>query len=140
MFILPSEVEGEGVTGESIGKSSKWIKTGIEFYNGQPLVGTVARDEWADWSLYPNGIVDVDGGRQGVEILIERAEKDDTFWVFVVGEGGVKLPIREVTWVLSEKPGEREVWVGVYAATPNPAKEGEELEVLFEGLEYGFRE
>lgn len=69
-------------------------------------------------------------------------EKDDTFWVYVVDEQGGKLPIREVTWVLSEDAGEREVWVGVYAATPKGMEEGdrEKLVVGFEGLEWEFRD
>ena len=59
------------------------------------------------------------------------------------------MPIREVTWVLSEDGGEREAWVGVYAATPTidgvgdlvDGRDGrEELNVGFGGLEWVFRD
>jgi regulation of enolase protein 1 (concanavalin A-like superfamily) len=120
VFILPSDVTG-AKDDEAIGKSSKWVKTGIEFYDNKPLVSTVTRDTWADWSLYPSGItINSSTGEASVTLLIERQDKDDTFWVYVIGEEG-KKPIREVTWVLSDvegKGGDREVWVGVYSATP----------------------
>jgi len=116
VFILPSSTDG--ADGEATGKSSKWVKTGIEFYNNRPLVSTVTRDEWADWSLYPDGITaNAETGEAGVTLLIERQEKDDTFWVYVV-VGEEKKPIREVTWVLSQGEAKKEAWVGVYAATP----------------------
>lgn len=123
------------------------MKTGIEFYKGLPLVGTVARDTWADWSLYPDGVVasTTAEGEQasGVELLIERQEKDDTFWVYVIKnvEGKkVKTPIREVTWVLSDQDV-KEVWVGVYAATPTGMEEGDRkaFNVHFEDLKWQFR-
>ena len=65
-------VDGDG---ELEGKKSKWIKTGIEFYEGKALVSTVVRDRWADWSLYPAALqVLGEGGEEGVELLIERCE------------------------------------------------------------------
>jgi regulation of enolase protein 1 (concanavalin A-like superfamily) len=110
----------------------KWVKTGIEFYNGAAYVSTVAADRWADWSLVQVGI------REGkVTLEIEREEKDDTLWIFVVDEEGKRVPVREVTWVLSE-PEERECWVGVYTAMPKA--DGRDLEVKFEGWELEVRE
>jgi hypothetical protein len=54
--------------------------------------------------------------------------------VFVVGEGGKRIPIREITWILSEDEGDqKEVWVGIYTAMPNA--DGRPLEVRFEGWE-----
>jgi len=88
-------------------------------------VSTVVKDRSADWSLAQTNI---QNGNK-VSLLVERHEKDDTLWVYAV-DGEKKSPLREVTWILSEK-GDSEVWVGVYAARPMP---GEDLEVKFEGF------
>ena len=109
----------------------KWVKTGIEFYQGKPYVSTVAADAWADWSLVSAPIHE-----GGVTLEIERKEKDDTLWIYVI-DGQTKVPIREVTWVLSE-PDAEVCWVGVYAATPTiggPDDESKPLNVKFEGWE-----
>lgn len=81
MFVLPEN--GEEGSGEEVGKRSKWVKTGIEYYNGQVLVSTVVRDRWADWSLYPAGIREVEG-KKGVELLIERCEFDFLLCFYVL--------------------------------------------------------
>lgn len=116
---------------------SQWVKTGIEFYHDEAWVGTVGCDAWADWSLTQAGIRD---GR--VTLEMERDGVDDTLWIYSVAKGGdgeKRIPIREVTWVLGngEKPEEKEVWVGVYAASPKP--DGGKLEVGFEGWELEVR-
>jgi regulation of enolase protein 1 (concanavalin A-like superfamily) len=121
----------------------KWVKTGIEFYQEEVYVGTVAADRWADWSLLQVGI------KQGkmVTLEMERDAKADTLWVYVI-DGKRRHPIREVTWILSEP--DVQAWVGVYAASPkppdreaspkqdreaSPKPDREELEVKFEGWE-----
>lgn len=109
----------------------KWIKTGIEFYEGQPFVSTVAADAWADWSLVQAGIHD-----GTVTLEMERRVKDDTLWIYVI-DGQKKIPIREVTWALSQ-PGAEICWVGVYAATPTTVGVealDKSLNVKFEGWE-----
>jgi regulation of enolase protein 1 (concanavalin A-like superfamily) len=116
--------------------SQKWIKTGIEFYQGKPYVSTVAADAWADWSLVPAAMHD-----GGVTLEMERKEKDDTLWIYVI-DGEIKVPIREVTWALSE-PAADVCWVGVYAATPTvggPDSRSEPLNVTFKGWELEVRE
>ena len=118
VFILPKP-------GSDI-KESKWIKTGIEFYQGSAYVSTVVKDRSADWSLAQTNIKN---GKE-VTLLVERHEKDDTLWIYAV-DGENKAPLREVTWILSED-GDSEVWVGVYAARPMP---GGDLEVKFEAFE-----
>ncbi|PGH13233.1 hypothetical protein AJ79_03791 [Helicocarpus griseus UAMH5409] len=111
--------------------TKKWVKTGIEFVNGKPHVSTVAKDNWADWSL-----LEIPGG--GGEAKIEMVREGNGLWVYLVEEGeGGKKAIREVTWALVEE-GVTEAWVGVYAA--RPAKEGGELVVEFKGLEVEFAE
>ncbi|KFY35915.1 hypothetical protein V494_05499 [Pseudogymnoascus sp. VKM F-4513 (FW-928)] len=108
VFILPSAVEGQ---------AGKWIKTGVEFYSGEVYVSTVAKDNWADWSLVQAGIK---GGKE-VTLEMERDTKEGTLWIYVL-DGEKRIPLREVTWVLSEK--EQEVWVGVYSATPTTERNG----------------
>ncbi|KFY74360.1 hypothetical protein V499_05622 [Pseudogymnoascus sp. VKM F-103] len=102
VFILPSSVEGQ---------AGKWIKTGVEFYSDEVYVSTVVKDSWADWSLVQAGIKD----GKVVTLEMERDAKEGTLWIYVI-DGEKRIPLREVTWVLSGK--EQEVWVGVYAATP----------------------
>ena len=108
MFVLPSSVEGQ---------AGKWIKTGVEFYSGEVYVSTVVKDNWADWSLVQAG---VKGGKE-VTLELERDAKEGTLWIYVI-DGEKRIPLREVTWVLSEK--EQEIWVGVYAATPTTERGG----------------
>jgi regulation of enolase protein 1 (concanavalin A-like superfamily) len=136
VFILPAEKGKE--------KERKWIKSGIEFYEGEAYVSTVACDRWADWSLVQTGIKNLDSGEKEVTLEMERREKDATLWVYVV-DGEKKVPVREVTWALSDidrngDGGEKVCWVGVYAATPTVGEGRSELEVRFEGLKYEDRE
>jgi uncharacterized protein len=116
------------------GEERKWIKTGIEFYSGDAYVSTVACDRWADWSLVQTGIRG-EHGRKSVTIEAERNPEEGTLWLYII-DGEKRIPIREVTWVLSEGD-EKEVWVGVYAATPTVEgrKEGDGLKVSFEEWE-----
>ena len=125
----------EGEEEEEEEKSWKWVKTGIEFYEGTPHVGTVACDAWADWSLH-----ELEGGQVTVEVEREvenRGEKTASLWVYVVGKGGKRRPIREITWmfedVLGREESEKVVCVGVYAARPKMDEDNREgkLKVAF---------
>jgi len=104
--------------------SRKWVKTGIEFVNGKPHVSTVAKDNWADWSL-----LSMPSGSQAA--TIEMTRDAGTLWIYLI-EGIRRQPIREVTWVFEEE-STTECWIGAYAA--KPSTEGEYLEVMFEQLE-----
>ncbi|KKK18581.1 hypothetical protein AOCH_006989 [Aspergillus ochraceoroseus] len=99
----------------------KWVKTGIEFTHGRPHLSTVAKDRWADWSLFP---VPSGGGAATIEI---NKEQDNSLWIYLV-EGVQKSPIREVTWVFEEQDV-TDCWIGVYAA--KPSSEGGDLVVNF---------
>ena len=103
----------------------QWVKTGVEFYRGEAYVSTVTADRWADWSLVQVGI------KEGNTVTLEMERETDTLWIYVV-DGEKRVPIREVTWILSE-PAETECWVGVYTATPKT--DGKPLEVQFSGWE-----
>ncbi|MCJ1435118.1 hypothetical protein MMC27_004488 [Xylographa pallens] len=116
---------------------SKWIKTGIEFYNGAPNVSTVACDRWADWSLSPLP----EGDTKGVTMGMEREvldEKATSVLVVYVMEGNKKRHVREITWAFEDvEESERECWVGVLVGKPTRDMDDKEanLEVLFKGLE-----
>ena len=116
---------------------SKWIKTGIEFYNGTPNVSTVACDRWADWSLSPLP----EGNTKGVTIGMEREVLDGkvtSVLVVYVMEGNKKRHVREITWAFEGAvENERECWVGVLVGKPTKdMNDGEaNLEVRFEGLD-----
>ncbi|KAJ3502504.1 hypothetical protein NLJ89_g8858 [Agrocybe chaxingu] len=125
----------------------KWVKTGIEFVFGKPFVGTVATTRASDWSLVP--LPESAGGK--VTVHVERETKDDerleSLWVYVIGDNGERLGVREVTWVFgpdvidceSTTPGDRTMLVGVYGARPTvpegEGRENEELVVKLEGFE-----
>lgn len=114
-------------SGASSGTSSppKWIKAGIEQYEGVPRVGVVATDNWSDWSIAPSA---EDG--EWTTLSIERG-KDDmgySLWVYQVTQGGKeKLPLREINWVFGIGE-EWEIKVEAYACKPG---EGEPLTVEF---------
>lgn len=136
VFVLPDSPGSS--SGSSSGDGRKWIKSGIEIMGGAAYVSTVAADRWADWSLVQTGLRGA-AGREEVTLEFERNAVEGTLWIYVVVEDdGVtrRVPIREVTWVLSEGD-ERECWVGVYVARPTASAEGVEqaLVVDFKGFE-----
>ncbi|KAF8847419.1 hypothetical protein BDZ45DRAFT_811589 [Acephala macrosclerotiorum] len=128
VLILP------GVGGEVKEEELKWVKAGIEFYMNEPFVGHVACEKWADWSLTQAGIT----ADKSITIEMEKDPKAGTLWVYTIGEKGERYPIREVTWFFGDEnlgeEGEKDVWVGAYAATP--IMEGRESEK--DGLVVGF--
>jgi regulation of enolase protein 1 (concanavalin A-like superfamily) len=110
----------------------RWIKTGIEFFNGQPLIGTVATYRWSDWSLTP--VISFHSASVTVEI---ESNEDGSLWVYLFDDSGNKSPIREVTW-WGEIDEQVKVSVGVYLARVD--KEPTNLVVSFKGLEIKTRE
>lgn len=121
-------------------KQRRWIKTGIELFEGVPNLSTVATDRWSDWSLAP--LPEGSSGNATVEVSREivDGEKTSTLWVYSVHpETGDKRPLREVTWVFEEENLQDDALceVGVYAAKPIADKDNstKELDVTFEGLQ-----
>lgn len=104
----------------------KWIKTGIEFLEGTPMLSVVAKDRWADWSLRPL----LDPMSRSARVQIEITDR--VLWVYAVGEGGKKHPVREVTW-WAELDADTEILVGPAAA--KPSTEGGDLVVSFSDFE-----
>ncbi|PQE30981.1 flavin-binding monooxygenase protein [Rutstroemia sp. NJR-2017a WRK4] len=107
--------------------TARWLKTGVELYNGVPYISTVGCDNYSDWSIWPLTKEEAEG-----EITIEVRREGEGLWVYwVKGEGKGEQPLREVTWLFAE---EGEVVVGAYAARPGKEIDGG-LRVKFRGLE-----
>lgn len=119
---------------DSMKTDAKWVKTGIEFVNGRPLVSTVGRDKWADWSLLPvPSLSSSAAAGDGVGVTVEMAREGNSLWVYLLDSGGERVPIRKVTWAFEQDAG-KECWIGAYAARPNK-EAGGALDVKFANLE-----
>ena len=110
----------------------RWVKTGIEFFDGVPLVGTVAKDQWSDWSLRP--LLAETLSIEGFAVVEIDNASDGSLWVWLVSEGGQRLPLREIAF-WGDLAKDTEIWIGVYAAKPAPNGEKGDLVVKFEGLD-----
>ena len=111
----------------------KWVKTGIELYEGLPRLSTVSCDAWADWSV---GAVaraeEVATGDRSVTVQV-RSEGDEngrSWWVYHV-DGETRTPLREICWVAD---GQYADWnLEVAALVARPAKDGkDQLEAKFD--------
>lgn len=101
----------------------KWIKTGIELYQGTPRLSTVSCDSWADWSVGPAPHAEkVAVGEVSITILVRKEgdENGGSWWVYCV-EGDEEIPLREICWVADPKLANWQVDVAALVA--RPAKE-----------------
>lgn len=109
---------------------NRWIKSGIEFYEGRPALSTVTCDGFSDWSLCPLP--------SGVGTVTVEAIREDRKLVINVIEAGQRRPLREVMWAfLEEREAEdAEMWIGVYGAKPTAEKDdaARGIEVTYEDL------
>ncbi|GLB45714.1 putative protein of unknown function (DUF1349) [Lyophyllum shimeji] len=100
--------------------TSKWIKGGLEYVDGQAkrsVVVTTGRGKGADWSVAPPVPGSMDpAGRVRTVVEFEREEDGTGTSLFVKIGGEV---VREVTWVFAA-PGDpkEELWIGFYGARP----------------------
>ncbi|KAG8761023.1 hypothetical protein FRC14_000132 [Serendipita sp. 396] len=125
----------EGKSLEDDEPPAAWVKTGIEFYDEQANLSTVAtpKTSSSDWSLIP-----LDSNTVTIEIEREhKLEDGPSLWIYLVTERGRKA-VREITWVFSEDRLLEDMLVGVYVARPT-ALEGqvddkEQLEAHFTDL------
>lgn len=111
-------------------KHSKWVKIGIEYFTGKPLLGVVGCDRFADWSVCPLPIA------TATHATVEAVRVNTTLWVYLVFNGE-RRPLREIKWAfIEEREEDAEMWVGTYAAKPTPDEEDAEagLEVIFRDL------
>ncbi|GAB1738534.1 hypothetical protein NU219Hw_g3340t1 [Hortaea werneckii] len=105
---------------------NRWIKAGIEVFNGKPVLGVVGTDRYSDWSLAPMP--------KGENTATFEAVRDgETLWVYEIRDGE-RLPLREVKWAFIDEMDE--ISVGVYAAKPTPEEgdEGKGIDVEFKDL------
>lgn len=119
----------------------KWLKTGVEYYNGKPYISTVGADRWADWSVVPLGgpSSTSDAVEATIEVRRERDQLGKGLWVYHIvkdGEGKEeRRPLREVTWFFADEDDEE--WeIGVGGMVARPAKE-EHLGMLEARFECG---
>lgn len=117
------------------------MKAGIEAKDGVGHISVVARETWADWSLTPTS-PDLNARGWLAENLtlatLDFEKSGNSLKVYVTeGVNGERRMIRQIQWVFMEQ--EEDVWVGVYAARPDPLKEadGKDLEVKFSDFEIG---
>ncbi|KAK2040164.1 hypothetical protein LZ31DRAFT_530269 [Colletotrichum somersetense] len=118
---------------EAAAPSSKWVKTGVELYNGRPHLSTVTCDRYADWSLYPlttaaetaapgassavqSVTIEVfrDGGAGGKNAWVHRLVLDQ--------DGNLKkrVPLRKICWIFAdEDEGDWVLDVDPLAARPD---------------------
>ncbi|KAG6819403.1 hypothetical protein H0H93_012133 [Arthromyces matolae] len=100
--------------------SSKWIKGGLEYVDGQAkrsVVVTTGQGRSADWSVSPpvSGAV-VEDGRVRTVVEFEREEAGTGVSLLVRIGGEV---VREITWVFSSSANPQEdMMVGFYGARP----------------------
>ncbi|KAF7552664.1 hypothetical protein G7Z17_g4182 [Cylindrodendrum hubeiense] len=115
----------------------KWIKAGIEYYNGTARLSVVACDTWADWSVADAaGGADVVAGTKSVTVSVvsEGDELGKSLWVYAV-DGETKTPLREICWVLGDNGGEGlDLEVSALVARPGKDINGE-LEVKFQDFD-----
>lgn len=97
------------------GQKEKWIKTGIEFYNGKPYVSTVGTDLWSDWSVVPLA-GNADRPAATIEARREKDQLGKSLWIYQV-DGEERSPLRELNWVFADEEG-WEVGVGGFVARP----------------------
>ncbi|KAL0579656.1 hypothetical protein V5O48_002352 [Marasmius crinis-equi] len=122
----------------------QWVKTGMEWYQDQPYISTVATDNYADWSIFPTA-------SSGVTIEARR-EESPGLWIYQIvkkADGSEeRRTLREVTWFFAKEDEDEDEagWMlDVRAMAARPATEDKvvgaekELVVEFEDAEVVFR-
>ncbi|CAI6092904.1 unnamed protein product [Clonostachys chloroleuca] len=115
--------------------ATKWIKAGVEFFNGVPRLSVVCCDNYSDWSVttLPDANGDVVAGRKSITVRVER--DGVTLWVYWIN-GDEKVALREIAWVYGPD-GAGEGWeleIGALVARPNPEAK-DQLVATFQNLE-----
>lgn len=116
------------------GDTSKWIKGGLEYVDGEAkrsVVVTTGNGKGADWSVSPPvaGATDP-SGRVHTVVEFEREEEGTGTSLFIKIGGEL---VREVTWVFAA-PGDpkEELWIGFYGARPAKPDVAGDFTVLVE--------
>ncbi|KAI9826332.1 MAG: hypothetical protein M1832_000249 [Thelocarpon impressellum] len=97
--------------------ASKWVKAGLEFYNGALHASSVcATSEGGDWALAPlSGPGGSAHARADLRVKLERVGY--ALWIWFEDGGGGWKKLREVTWFFWAVE-DKAVRVGVYASRP----------------------
>ncbi|KAL9106193.1 MAG: hypothetical protein Q9227_008726, partial [Pyrenula ochraceoflavens] len=115
----------------------RWIKAGVEFYNGSPMLSTVACQDWADWSVTPHHSRTATPKDTWTTILVQREADENgiSLWFYLVLDNGDKVPLREVTWVFGDEPESWELEVLAMAARPATGEGLGHLEVEMKNMD-----
>lgn len=128
----------------------RWVKTGIEFFEGAPHLSTVTCDRFADWGLYPLEAGAGTAADGGVPVTLEVARDGEgrgrNAWVYrlVPGSGpGApprRVPLRKICWLFADEDGDAgagaEWLLDVSPLVARPAKGAPDaLRVEFAGFE-----
>jgi hypothetical protein len=112
-----------------------WVKVGIEVNDGAPWLSVVAkaRNGWCDWSLAPCPVRS--GLGEGVSAAIELTKFKNALMVYSIHKGA-RVLIRKVPVFVDDVELSDSLWVGAYAARPDPDSKanGTSLDVHFEHL------
>lgn len=109
---------------------TKWVKTGIEYFEGRPALSVVGCDRFSDWSLCPLPLIGA------THAAVEAVRIEQTLWVYFVFNGE-RRALREVKWAfLEDREAEADMWVGTYAAKPTAEADDAEagIKVVFRDL------
>lgn len=130
-----------GVEAEELKKGRKqthprWIKAGIEVWEGKAWGSIVVREKWSDWSLFE---LEEPSEKGAYKLTLQIKRMGDALMIYVLSEGQERKSVRKVPWVFfeEERRGVESVMVGVYGARPDPFDEakGKNLEIGAEGFE-----
>lgn len=117
-------------------RERRWIKTGLEYYNGTPQLSTVSCDRWADWSITPLAAFE---DSKSITVTIEKG-RDGLglgFWVYYIKQDGTKEPLREICWVYGDDDSSGKDWnLTIGALVARPAKDAkDDLVVQFKDFD-----
>ncbi|KAI1321256.1 hypothetical protein F5Y16DRAFT_389051 [Xylariaceae sp. FL0255] len=96
---------------------AKWVKIGVELYQGKPHLSVVCCDRFADWSCsLPNTPLE-DSAGVTFEVTREADEHGRSLWVYqlvldpATGEVKERFPLREICWFFADEDEGEKDWI-----------------------------